>query len=207
MYLSHYKRICDLFLSVVAIVIMLVPLAIVAFLSLVCSGGPILFFQDRIGRQGRVFKVVKFRTMVYREDIGSTITVGGDARVTKIGSFLRRWKLDELPQLWNVLKGDMSFVGPRPDMPGYLDQLKGRERLLLELRPGITSPASLKYRHEEEILSSQSDPNRYNDETIFPDKIRINLEYHSRCSLCLDLKIILITVGVMKNRTNSFWMK
>ena len=108
--------------------------------------------------------------------------------------FLRRWKLDELPTLWNVLKGDMSLVGPRPDVPGYADKLKGKDRRILELRPGITGPASLKYANEEEILANVDDSVKYNDEIIFPDKVRINLKYIDNWSLCLDIKIIFQTI-------------
>ncbi len=122
------------------------------------------------------------------------ITVKGDARITPTGAFLRKYKLDELPELWNVLKGDMSFVGPRPDVPGYADRLTGRERKILDIRPGITSLASMKYSNEEEILALQPNPVHYNDTVIYPDKVRINLEYMQRRNFWLDLKIIIYTV-------------
>ena len=127
-------------------------------------------------------------------DSNITITVQGDMRITKIGKFLRRYKLDELPELWNVFIGDMSFVGPRPDVPGYADKLVGRDRDILKLQPGITGQATLKYVNEEEILAEHDDPIRYNDEVIFPDKVRINLEYYDNQSIWLDIKIIFATI-------------
>ena len=139
-----------------------------------------------------MFKVVKLRTM--RPENGTTVTTANDARITAMGQRLRRWKLDELPQLWNVLIGDMSFVGPRPDVPGFLDKLTGEDRALLTLRPGITGPASLKYRDEEQILAQVGEPERYNAEVIWPDKVRINLEYLRSWSLGKDLGFIIKTV-------------
>lgn len=158
---------------------------------------PVLFRQRRVGRCGRIFTLVKFRTM--RADCGgSTVSIAGDSRITPLGAFLRRHKIDELPELWNVLKGDMSFVGPRPDVEGYADRLHGDDRRILELRPGITGPATLKYRREEEILAAQPDPQRYNDEVIWPDKVRINLEYLESRTFAGDLKIILQTLHLCK---------
>ena len=125
---------------------------------------------------------------------GSTVSVKGENRITPLGAILRKYKLDELPELWNVLKGDMSFVGPRPDMPDYFEKLTGNDRLILELHPGITGPASIKYANEEELLSSVPDPQKYNDEVIWPDKVRINLEYYYNRSLFGDIRIILKTI-------------
>jgi lipopolysaccharide/colanic/teichoic acid biosynthesis glycosyltransferase len=125
---------------------------------------------------------------------GNNISVRGEARITTIGSYLRKYKLDELPELWNVLIGDMSFVGPRPDMPEYANKLKGEERQILMLRPGITGPASLKYADEEEMLSSVSDPKAYNDEVVWPDKVRINLHYYYNWSFKGDILIIIWTI-------------
>lgn len=125
---------------------------------------------------------------------GSTVSVAGESRITPLGHVLRRYKLDELPELWNVLLGDMSFVGPRPDVPGYADQLEGGDRDVLKLRPGITGPASLKYANEEELLATVEDPIKYNDEVIFPDKVRINLEYYHCNSVWGDCKIIWQTI-------------
>ena len=155
--------------------------------------GPVLFRQQRVGREGRLFTMVKFRTMLVNHG-GNSVSVAGESRITPLGSMLRRWKLDELPELWNVLLGDMSFVGPRPDVPGYADTLTGEDREILQLRPGITGPASMKYRNEEEILSAVENPQKYNDEVIFPDKVRINRLYLHDHSFFLDLKMIEATV-------------
>lgn len=154
--------------------------------------GPVFFIQTRIGQHGNQFMMYKFRTMKVNHG-GNTISVRGESRITPLGSILRKYKLDELPELFNVLKGDMSLVGPRPDVPGYADLLEGDDRLILKLKPGLTGPASLKYANEEELLSNQSDPIKYNDTVIFPDKVRINLNYYKHRSLLLDLKIILYT--------------
>ena len=155
--------------------------------------GPVLFRQQRVGRKGRLFTMVKFRTMLVNHG-GNSVSVAGESRITPLGSVLRSWKLDELPELWNVLLGDMSFVGPRPDVPGYADTLTGEDREILQLRPGITGPASMKYRNEEEILSAVENPQKYNDEVIFPDKVRINRLYLHDHSFFLDLKMIVATV-------------
>ncbi|MGM9806351.1 MAG: sugar transferase [Candidatus Aphodosoma sp.] len=156
-------------------------------------GGPVIFRQQRVGRNGRLFTMYKFRSMTVGHG-GSSVSVAGESRITPLGAKLRKYKLDELPELWNVLTGDMSFVGPRPDVPGYADKLEGENRLILKLRPGITGPASLKYRNEEEILALQSNPQQYNDEVIFPDKVRINLEYYHNRSFLGDLKLIFQTI-------------
>lgn len=156
-------------------------------------GGPALFTQKRVGQHGDLFTMYKFRSMTVGHG-GSSVSVAGESRITPLGAKLRRWKLDELPELWNVLRGDMSFVGPRPDVPGYADKLQGEDRLILELKPGITGPASLKYRDEEELLATVDDPQRYNDEVIYPDKVRINLEYYRTYSLLGDIRLILQTV-------------
>lgn len=156
-------------------------------------GGPVLFIQKRVGQHGKLFKMYKFRSMDVDHN-GSSISVAGENRITVLGAKLRKYKLDELPELWNVFIGDMSFVGPRPDVPGYADTLQGEERNILKLKPGITGPASLKYRHEEELLAEQVDPVKYNNEVIFPDKVRINLNYMQHWSFWRDIKIILYTI-------------
>lgn len=156
-------------------------------------GAPVLFRQQRVGRHGRLFTLVKFRTMTPSHS-GSSVSVAGESRITPLGATLRRLKLDELPELWNVLRGDMSFVGPRPDVPGYADRLTGSDRRILELRPGITGPATLKYRNEEQLLASVADPVAYNDTVIFPDKVRINLDYLASRSFAGDIAIILATI-------------
>lgn len=156
-------------------------------------GGPVFFKQQRVGQNGKLFTMVKFRSMSVVHS-GSSISVKGESRITPLGEKLRVYKLDELPELWNVLLGEMSFVGPRPDVPGYADQLVGKDRDILKLKPGITGPASLKYKNEEEILAKQDNPIQYNDTVIYPDKIRINLLYLERHSLKLDLQLIFQTV-------------
>lgn len=155
--------------------------------------GPALFAQKRVGKGGRLFTMYKFRSMTIHHS-GSTVSVAGESRITPLGATLRKYKLDELPELWNVLIGDMSFVGPRPDVPGYADALKGEERLILKLRPGITGPASLKYANEEEILAQVDDPVKYNDEVIFPDKVKINLDYYYNHTFYDDIKLIFQTI-------------
>ncbi len=156
-------------------------------------GGPAIFKQTRIGRHGKPFTMYKFRTMTVNHG-GSSVSVAGESRITPLGAVLRRYKIDELPELWNVLKGDMSFVGPRPDVPGYADALQGDDREVLLLRPGITGPASLKYRNEEEILATVPNPQQYNDTVIFPDKVRINRYYLHNYSFITDIKMIFCTV-------------
>ena len=156
-------------------------------------GGPVIFTQCRVGQHGRLFTMYKFRSMTVGHG-GSSVSVAGESRITLLGAKLRKYKLDELPELWNVLVGDMSFVGPRPDVPGYADKLVSDDRRMLLLKPGITGPASLKYRNEEELLAEQDDPQKYNDEVLFPDKVRINIEYLDNWSFWYDIKIIIYTV-------------
>ena len=157
------------------------------------SGGPVIFKQNRVGQHGRLFTMYKFRSMTVSHS-GSSVSVRGESRITPLGAKLRKYKLDELPELWNVLIGDMSFVGPRPDVPGYADKLKGNNSRILLLKPGITGPASLKYRNEEELLAGQEATQRYNDEVLFPDKVRINIEYLDNWSFWNDIKIIIYTI-------------
>ena len=152
------------------------------------------FIQKRVGRSGRLFKVVKIKTMRPIAYISTTVTQRSDPRITRLGAFFRSTKIDELPQLWNVFLGEMSFVGPRPDVPGFADRLEGVERALLSIRPGITGPATLAYRDEEELLARQNDPEAYNQEVIWPDKVRINLDYIRNWSLRGDLQYIISTV-------------
>ena len=152
------------------------------------------FIQKRVGRNGKIFNVIKIKTMKKVEGVDTTITSSNDVRITKSGKFFRDTKIDELPQLINVLLGDMSFVGPRPDVPGYADKLESEDRIVLSIRPGITGPASLKYKNEEEILASQSDPKWYNDNIIWPDKVKLNKEYIKNWSLKKDIEYIIKTV-------------
>lgn len=155
--------------------------------------GPVFFTQYRLGRHGKLFRMIKFRTMVTNHG-GSTVSVKGESRITPLGARLRKYKLDELPELWNVFKGEMSLVGPRPDVAAMYENLNGEEKKILELRPGITGPASLKYANEEELLASVSDPVRYNNEVIWPDKVKINLDYYYHHSLMGDIKLIFQTI-------------
>lgn len=188
------KYIFDRVVSFVGLLFLWPVLAVVAILIRVkMPGGPVIFKQQRVGRGGKLFTMYKFRSMTVSHS-GSSVSVAGESRITPLGAKLRRYKLDELPELWNVLIGDMSFVGPRPDVPGYADSLTGSDRDVLKLRPGITGPASLKYRNEEEILAAVEDPVKYNDEVIFPDKVRINLYYLHNHSFWTDIKLIICTV-------------
>ncbi len=170
-----------------------VLLVVWVLIRLKMQGGSAIFKQKRVGKDGELFTMYKFRSMTVGHG-GSSVSVAGESRITPLGAKLRKYKLDELPELWNVLIGDMSFVGPRPDVPGYADQLEGEDRLILKLRPGITGPASLKYRNEEEILAKVDDPQKYNDEVIYPDKVKINLDYYYHHSLWGDIKLIIETV-------------
>ena len=188
------KFLFDRIVAFVGLMFLWPLLIIVAVLIRVkMPGGPVIFKQQRVGRNGKLFTMYKFRSMTVSHS-GSSVSVAGESRITPLGAKLRKYKLDELPELWNVLIGDMSFVGPRPDVPGYADQLKGNNRRVLKLRPGITGPASMKYRNEEEILASVDDPVKYNDEVIFPDKVRINLYYLDHQSFWMDIKLIICTV-------------
>ena len=187
------KRTFDILLSVFAIFLLSPFFLVVSFLIVIDSGFPIFFLQKRIGRDAKEFNIIKFRTMKTNNE-NITITVSDDSRITRIGKYLRKTKIDELPEILNVLFGQMSFVGPRPDVKGYADKLKGANRKILALRPGITGPASLKYYNEEYILSQKSNPKKYNDEVIFPDKVKINMHYFHNRSFFLDLKIIFATI-------------
>ena len=175
--------------------ILLLPILIICsiIIAIKMPNGPIIFKQKRVGQYGRLFTMYKFRTMKNNHH-GSSISIAGENRITPIGAFLRKYKIDELPELWNVLIGDMCLVGPRPDVPGYADVLEGKNREILKLKPGITGPASLKYRNEEDILAQQDNPQKYNDEVIYPDKVRINLEYLHQWSFWNDLVIIYKTI-------------
>lgn len=188
------KFLFDKIISLIGFVLLIpVLITVMIFIWIMMPDGPAIFKQKRVGRFGNIFTMYKFRTM----SIGlstSTISIAGEKRITPLGSFLRKNKIDELPELWNVIKGDMSLVGPRPDVPGYADKLQGQDREILKLRPGITGPASLKFRNEEELLANVDDPQNYNDEVLFPDKVRINLNYMRYQSFWLDVKIIIYTV-------------
>ena len=153
------------------------------------------FVQKRVGKNGKLFNVYKIKTMKKINGIDTTITSSNDVRITKSGKFFRDTKIDELPQLFNILMGDMSFVGPRPDVEGYADKLQGDDRIILSIKPGITGPASLKYKDEEDILSKKINPKEYNDRIIWPDKIKINKEYLKNWTLKKDIMYIIKTVA------------
>jgi len=186
------KWLFDKILSLILLIVLFPVFLIVSVAVSISSKGSVFYSQERIGQRRKHFKIYKFRTMY--PNSGPSISIKNDPRITPIGRFLRKWKIDELPELWNVLVGDMSFVGPRPDVPGYADKLKGEEELILTIKPGITSPASLKYLEEEELLSTVDDPIHYNDEVIFPDKVKINLEYFKKRNFVLDMKVIFFTI-------------
>ena len=190
------KYIFDRVVSLLGLLCLWPVIIVIAILvKIKMPGGPAFFTQKRVGKNGSLFTMYKFRTMINSKGPAwSSISVAGESRITPFGAKLRKYKIDELPELWNVFKGDMSFVGPRPDVPGYADLLVGMDREVLELRPGITGPASLKYRNEEEILSKVDNPVKYNDEVIFPDKVRINRYYLHNYSFWMDIKMIFATV-------------
>lgn len=214
------KYLFDRIVSFLGLLFLWPVLVIVAILvKIKMPGGPAFFVQNRVGKGGKLFKCHKFRTMIpvkYSEGSNakkgekawSTVSVAGESRITPLGAKLRHYKLDELPELWDVLIGNMSFVGPRPDVPGYADKLVGEDRDLLKLRPGITGPASLKYRDEEEMIAAyvrQAQANGdtrpaqeiavwYNDNTIYPDKVRLNCYYYRHYSFAKDIQMFLATV-------------
>lgn len=192
----HLKRIFDISFSFIGLALLLPLMISIAFFILILNGYPVLFEQKRIGIYGKKFKLYKFRTMIINAEKleRGTISTSNDPRITRFGGFLRKWKLDELPSLYNVLIGQMSIVGPRPDVPGYADALKGEHKRILSVLPGITGPATLKYANEEQILGTEKDPKKYNDKVIFPDKIRLNLDYIDNWSMWLDIKIICKTI-------------
>ena len=189
------KRLFDLIGSIMGILVFFPLMAGIALIIKVTSKGPVLFKQKRFGLQEKIFYVYKFRTMGADADkIGTSVTTKNDTRITPVGRFLRRFKMDELPQLINILRGDMSFVGPRPDVLGFADKLTGKDRIILSVRPGVTGPATLKYRNEEELLAKQADPDKYNAEVIYPDKVRLNREYVENYSFWKDMWYIIRTI-------------
>jgi len=188
------KRSFDFFVSSIGLILtgwIIVLAYIAASIDTRKSG---FFTQTRIGKNGKFFTVIKIRTMSYIPSINTTVTTTHDPRITPLGRFFRKAKIDELPQLINVFFGHMSFVGPRPDVPGFADKLSGDDRVILSVRPGITSPATLKYKNEEVILAAQDDPEKYNREIIFPDKVRLNREYVENYSFVKDIKYIFQTI-------------
>ena len=202
------KRLFDILASLFGLLLIWWVYPIVAIIiKIKMPGGPAFFCQKRVGRNGNLFTCHKFRTMTVKHG-GSSVSVAGDSRITPLGAKLRHYKIDELPELWDVLIGNMSFVGPRPDVPGYADQLQGEDRVVLKLRPGITGPATLKYRLEDEMISAyvaarqaegdardaQEIAVEYNDTVIYPDKVRLNKYYYEHYSFWKDIEMILATV-------------
>ena len=190
--MKFLKENVDYFVSTI-VFFLFSPVWLIVSLAIVISNGrPILFSQKRVGQNGKLFILYKFRSM---KNVKSTTTVAAaeQNRISKLGSFLRKSKIDELPELFNIMRGDMSFVGPRPDVPGYADKLQGDDREILKLKPGLTGPASLKYYDEEDLLAKQDNPQKYNDEIIFPDKVRINRLYMKNWTFWMDMKFILHT--------------
>jgi lipopolysaccharide/colanic/teichoic acid biosynthesis glycosyltransferase len=188
------KRSFDIFFALFGLIF----LSPIIFLSYIVAAFETLsngfFVQQRVGINGHVFSVVKIKTMKSLDGVNSTITSSNDVRITKSGIFFRKTKIDELPQLWNVLIGQMSFVGPRPDVIGYADRLQGKDRIILSVRPGITGPAQLVYKNEEDILAKQEDMVKYNNEVIWPDKVAINMKYIENYSFFKDIYYIWKTV-------------
>lgn len=189
------KRTYDLLLSGVGLLLVWPVLLALGLIIRVFDGAPVLFRQTRVGRQGRPFRILKFRTMrPNAERAGASVTQAGDPRVTRVGRWLRKTKLDELPQLWNVFTGDMSLVGPRPEVPQYVARYNAEQKRVLELRPGITDLATLLYLNEEELLRGRPDVERVYLEEVMPRKIQLTLAYAAGANLWEDTKVILRTV-------------
>ncbi|MEO0071329.1 MAG: sugar transferase [candidate division WOR-3 bacterium] len=188
------KRLFDITLSLIGIILLLPLLALIAFAIKLTSRGPVFYYGERVGRSGKTFKIIKFRTMVPdAERLGSSVTAQGDPRLTKTGRFLKRHKLDELPQLFNILKGEMSFVGPRPEIKMFIDLIPKEERdIILTVRPGLTDLATL-YSQEEGILRESPDPEKSYVEVVLPKKTKLQIDYVRNRSFFLDLKILLKT--------------
>lgn len=187
------KYLFDRTMALIGLLFLWPILLVVAILIKKQMPGPVFFVQQRVGKDGKLFPCHKFRTMTIGHN-GTSISIAGESRITPLGAKLRRYKLDELPELWDVLIGNMSFVGPRPDVPGYADKLQGENRIILTLRPGITGPATLKYRNEEDLLATKANPIQYNNEVIYPDKVRINRYYAEHYSFMDDIRIIFCTI-------------
>ncbi|PCJ54606.1 MAG: sugar transferase [Planctomycetota bacterium] len=187
------KRCLDIVIASIGLLLLGWLILLAAALAWMSSGGSGFFRQERVGRNGKLFRIVKLRTMRMVNGEQTTATALGDPRITRVGALLRATKLDELPQFWNVFWGEMSVVGPRPDVPGFADRLQGKDRNILQLRPGITGLASLVFRHEEELLAAVDDPDQFNSEIIYPAKVSLNLRYLEDYTLRRDFVYILAT--------------
>jgi lipopolysaccharide/colanic/teichoic acid biosynthesis glycosyltransferase len=194
------KRLFDIIASFLGGIILFPIAVIIALCIRFSSKGPVFFLQKRVGRQGKLFTCIKFRTMYLDSEKHGSVTTAKDRRITPVGKILRKLKLDELPQLWNVFIGKMSFVGPRPDVPGYADKLQGEAKKILSLRPGITGPATLYFRNEEELLASVPNPKEYNDKVIWPKKVELNLAYLDNWGFWKDIGYIFITIFPSLNK-------
>ena len=196
---SQAKRLLDVFGALLLLVPALPLMGIVAVVIKLTSPGPVLFPQIRCGRNGRLFHVLKFRSMRHGRADGPGVTCSNDTRVTPVGRVIRKWKVDELPQLFNVIRGEMSLVGPRPDLPEYLDALPAAQRQVLHLKPGITSVATLRFRNEEELLSTVPVESLigYYIANVLPQKVKMELDYACQASLFSDLAVLLRTVGAI----------
>ena len=194
-YANYGKRVLDILSATAGLILLSPVLGLVACCIKLTSRGPVLYRQVRIGQGGRPFQILKFRSMTMQtSNRDLSITIAGDSRVTPVGKFLRQYKVDELPQLWNVIQGNMSLVGPRPEVPVYIAEYTPEQRVVLSVRPGITDPASLAYRHEEEILAGQSDPEQFYRTKILPDKLARNKAYLEKITLQNDIRIIVKTI-------------
>ncbi len=195
-YANYGKRALDILAATAGLILLSPVLGLVACCIKLTSRGPAFYRQVRIGKGGRPFQILKFRSMTMQtSNRDLKITVAGDSRVTPVGRFLRRYKVDELPQLWNVIRGDMSLVGPRPEVPVYIEGYTREQRMVLSVRPGITDTASLAYRHEEEILANQADPEQFYRTQILPDKLARNRAYLEKITLQNDIRIIVKTIS------------
>ena len=192
------KRLFDLSFAFLGLCVLWPILLLAVPLARLSTGASGIYSQRRIGQAGKLFTVYKIRTMRANQSADqTTVTTENDVRITGIGNFFRRTKIDEIPQLWNVLMGDMSLVGPRPDVPGYADLLTGDDRRILDLKPGITGPATIKYRYEERLLASVELPEEFNANVIYPDKVGLNLLYADNWSMLSDIRLILMTLKII----------
>lgn len=188
------KRVFDIVLSLFLLVPLFTIICLLVLIATIETKQIGIFNQVRVGQYGKLFKIYKIRTMIEIDGIDTFVTTINDKRITKSGRVFRKYKLDELPQIINVLLGEMSFVGPRPDVPGFADKLEGEDKIILSIKPGVTGPATIFFRDEELLLSKQTDPEQYNDEIIWPQKVAINKKYIEEYSLSKDIRYILKTI-------------
>lgn len=190
----HIKRFFDILFSFLGVLVLTLPILLLILLASLSTKSSGLFIQERIGQHGQPFQILKIRSMFNHDTNNHHITTLNDSRITKFGQLLRKYHLDELPQIYNVLVGQMSFVGPRPDVKGYADELMGADRIILTIKPGITGPATLAFRNEAELLSQQDHPKQYNDQVLWKKKVQLNKDYINNWSLLNDVKYIIKTI-------------